>query len=597
MKKLNLKILNTTESSGVYLMKDSACNIIYVGKAKNIKKRISTYFNKTNKDIKTKFLVSKIKDFETIITKTEQEAFILESNLIKKHKPHYNIILKDDKRYLSLKIDLKEKYPRITFVRKTKERDGSIYFGPFASSSSVRETIKLIDKIFKIRKCKRKNFLKRTRPCINYQMGRCLAPCYFDISEKAYKDMTGEVILFLKGRRNELVAMIKEDIKKASLNKNYEFAALLRDKLFAVEKVIEKQSVVNTDFLNRDIIAVIKKNSYALVVVLFVRNGFLNGKKHFRFKDVIEDESKILESFIKQYYEASAGTIFLPNEIFVNKKLENVGFLEESIKVKILNPIRGSKKEILSIAEENAKKDLKSFIESDLENEQILINLKRILRLNKMPLKIECFDNSHTSGTMPVSGMVVFENGKKDKKSYRKYILKTEQIGDDYAYMIEVLERRYKKKENLPDILLLDGGKGQLSSAGLVLKKLGLENSFSVISIAKKDKQKKETKDKIYKIGRSNELKVDNATLMFLERIRDEAHRFVITFQRQKRGKKIIVSFLDKIEGIGRKRKEILIKHFGSIDKIKNASISNLCAVEGITKKIAERIKNKKIKK
>ena len=590
--KKKIDIANIPQDSGVYLMKDKNESIIYVGKAKNIRSRISNYFNASTKDIKTRFLVSKIDKIETIVTNTELEAFILEANLIKKHKPHYNIVLKDDKKHLSLKIDLKDKYPRLNFVRKVTKEKSVLYFGPFASGSSIRETVKFINKVFKLRKCKNKNFLRKTRPCINYQINRCLAPCYFDVDEKKYKNIIDEVSLFLKGKQNELISNIKEEINKASLSQNYEYAANLRDKLLSIKKIAEKQAIFHNDFLDKDIIAVAKKENFVIVVMLFIRNSFLNGNKTFKFENIIEDKNEIMESFIKQYYQNAT---FIPKEIVISEKLSSARTVEEFIretpKVKIINPVRGKKKDILKIAQNNAEKELKLFTSSNLQYEKIHLNLKRILRLEKMPERIECFDNSHISGSMPVAGMVVFNNGKKETKSYRKYILKTTKKADDYAYMMEALERRYSKKENLPDILLLDGGKSQLSAANIVLDELNLLKKISVISLAKKDKNKKEKFDKVYKLGRSNELNIEPNTLAFLERVRNESHRFVNTFQAKKRNKETISSFFGDIKGVGINRKKMLLNHFGSVEKIKEASVSELCKIDGITETIANKIK------
>ena len=595
-KNLIEKLSLVSSEPGVYLMKDSKNSIIYAGKAKNLKKRVSSYFLQQGRhDLKTEVLVGKIADFDTIITASEQEALILESNLIKKYKPRYNIILKDGKQYPSIKIDIKNKFPSVSVVRKIK-KDGSLFFGPFASSLSVRNTLKIINKTFMLRKCKKGSFANRTRPCLNYQIKACLGPCCNEISQKEYDENVREVILFLKGKTQYLSRRIKNNMVREAENQNYEEAAKFRDKLFAIQTILEKQVAVTTDLMDRDIIATAGSSDCFIITVLFVRGGLLVGSTHFEFSDVIADSSEKISTFIRQYYEKNH---FVPKEILLPFSIDDNELVEQWLstvkgrKVRILFPERGEKKRLVEMGENNAKKEYLERISTNAAIKKMLERLQIKLKLATIPMRIECFDNSNISGTSPVAAMVVFENGKPDKSSYRKYKIKTVKYQDDYAYMSEVLTRRYLKSDKeqpWPDLLMVDGGKGQLNIAVNVMKELNIEGAFEIVGIAKMDSFAGETEDKIYKPGRSNPMNLDRdeALLRYLMQIRDEAHRFAITFHRNRRGKTSIASQLDLIPGIGKKRKQILFKHFGSIDKIKKASVSDIACLPGMNHNIAK---------
>lgn len=581
---------------GVYLMKDASGTIIYVGKARNLKKRLSSYFSGTGRlDKKTEVLVKKISTFETIITDTEKEALILESNLIKKHRPRYNVILKDGKRYPSLRLDTKNSYPFLEIVRKTK-KDGAMYFGPFSSAGAVRQTVKVINKTFRLRKCKTKDFQNRSRPCLNYQMGICLGPCCHNIDETVYQEIVREVSLFLKGRAHELIKNIKKEMIEASENHEFEKAAQLRDKMFSIEKTVEKQIAVTTDFMDRDVIAIAGEKDLSMIVVLFVRGGLLLGSHRFPLHETMSSDAEIIGAFIKQYYEKSS---FIPKEILTSTNLEDSMVLEEWMKdlkgekVSISWPRRGEKARLSHIAMQNAENELKNHIISEEAHKNLLLRLQNKLGMDKIPNHIECFDNSNISGKEPVSGLVVFNHGKFERSSYRKYKLRTVNAQDDYAGMSEVLKRRFGNTENkvpLPDLLMVDGGKGQLNIAVSVTRDLNLVGRFDIIGIAKRNEQKGETEDKIYKPGRANPVNMgrEGDLLVFLQRIRDEAHRFAISFHRTRRNKTSIRSALDDVPGIGKKRKEKLLKHFGSIKKIRAATLEELSALPGMNIKAAK---------
>ena len=597
---LSQSIPQVPTNPGVYLMKDQAGTIIYVGKAINLKKRLANYFTKIHHtDVKTGILVKKIASFETIITGTEKEALILESNLIKKYRPRYNVILKDDKRYPSLRIDTTQTYPNITIIRK-RVKDQSTVFGPFSSAGAVKETLKFINKNFKLRKCKQKEVPRRRRPCLNYQINACLAPCSLDVDPKKYRKIIDEVILFLKGKTPELIQHVKSDMVAAAEAKDYETAAELRDKMFALEKTLEKQVAATSDFKDRDVLAVVSESVYSVITMLTVRNGFLRGSRTFKFSEAVATDAELLETVIRQYYD---GNRFVPQEILTSLPLDSANALSQILtdskgqKVALKYPQRGEKKRLTDMALKNAQNALKETTESDRARAEKLKRLQDRLRLNYYPSRIECFDNSNISGTSAVAAMVVFENAEPAKAHYRKYNIKASVGPDDYGHMKEVLERRFKPSKAeaiLPNLLMVDGGKGQLHIAMDVIHELGLENTFDVVAIAKKNSENNETEDKIFKPNRVNPINFgkDADLLLFLERIRDEAHRFAISFHRKKRSKNALDSILDHIEGVGKKRKAMLLKHFGSVHKIQAATPEELGALPGITNTLAKLIQS-----
>jgi excinuclease ABC subunit C len=592
------KLSLTTHEPGVYLLKDAEGMIIYIGKARDLRKRLAAYFkNSAHTDMKTGVLVNKISDFDTIIAGTEKEALILESNLIKRHRPRYNVVLKDDKRYPSLRLDPKEKYPSFTIVRKIGE-DDAVYFGPFASAHAVRETLKTVNKTFKLRKCRAKDFKTRTRPCLHCQMEGCLAPCCLDVDPQVYQEQVNEAIMFLRGRTPDLVSKIKKQMNAAAQAQEFEKAARLRDKMFSLERTIEKQIAVTTDFQNRDVFAIARSDGHALVTVLNVIGGFLKGSQHFSFEETMSTDEEAIGTFIRQYYEK---TVSLPGELLVSINLQDAHLIEDWFKavkgqkVKILSPKRGEKAKLLEMAIHNAEKELQGLITARSVEMDLLVRLQKKLQLSRLPQRIECFDNSNISGAEAVASMVVFEKGQPKKSAYRQFKIKTVDKNDDYAYMAEVLNRRLKNlnpqlsSEPFPDLLMVDGGKGQLNIALAVIKELALEGQFQVIAIAKKDEKKGETRDKIFIPHRTNPIVFgkDSDLLLFLQRMRDEAHRFAITFHRKRRIKTSLQSELDVIPGIGPKRKAILLEHFKSIKKIRGANVDELNSLPGISRSTA----------
>lgn len=592
------KLLQVPPRPGVYLMKNAGGEVIYVGKARNLKKRLVTYFSPAGpSEIKTGVLVKQIVDFETILTATEKEALILESNLIKRYRPRYNVDLKDDKRYPSLRLDVQASYPRLEIVRKLR-KDGTVYFGPFASAKSVRETLRMIHKTFKLRKCKTKIFQNRSRPCLNYQMGLCLAPCCLPVDPAHYQEIVKEVILFLRGRTPDLVKKIRKEMTISAAQQDYEHAAALRDKIFALERTLEKQVSVTTDFKDRDILALARNPDMSVITRLFVRGGFLLGTHNFFFSKTLSTDQDTMSTFIRQYFEKGH---FIPAEILLPFRIDDAKLLEDLLsrekgkRVRLLFPEKGEKARLVEMAVQNADNSLKERMISITSDLEMLGRLQRRLDMKRLPIRIECIDNSMISGTAAVASLVVFESGRPNPSAYRRYQIKSVITPDDYACMAEVVNRRFGKpgKDPLPDLLMVDGGKGQLNLTVALIRRNRLEGRFEIVGIAKKDSDRGDMNDKIYKFKRVNPVIFgkDRDLLLFLQRIRDEAHRFAIAYHRRKRSKETTRSVLDEVPGIGKKRKEALLIHFGSMAKIRSASVQELSCLPAMTRPAAEAIK------
>ena len=592
-------IKGLTEAPGVYLMKDDRGKIIYIGKAVNLHKRVAAYFHRQNAHgAKTALMVSQVADIETVVTASEKEALILESNLIKRHRPKFNVVLKDDKRYPSIRINIHTTYPKIEIVRKTP-KDGAVYFGPFSSAQAVRQTVKLINKTFPLRKCNDRTFSNRTRPCIHHQMGRCLAPCCLAMDPNVYKEIVKETILFLKGRTPQLIQRLRRQMHIAADKQAFELAALLRDRMIALEKTLERQVTVTTDFLDRDVIGMAGNSDFRLITVMNLRRGVLQGAQSFEFNHAAPEKNELVAQFLGQYYQQDHG---VPAEILVPQLPDNKVLLEEALsewksrKVLIQRPVRGEKRRLLDMAETNARNTLRERLQRATQEAALLKALEKRLRLDRPPERIECFDNSNLAGTNPVSAMAVFVNGRPEKSAYRRYAIRSVSTPDDYASMAEVLTRRYGQNSSnspYPDLLLVDGGKGQLNVAVAVLDRLGLSGRFAVAGIAKKDADRGEDQDKIYLPNRANPANLgnDGRLLLLLQQIRDEAHRFAVAYQRKRRRRTTMKSELDRISGVGPKRKALLMRHFGSLKNIRAATVDQISALPGINRSLAEAIK------
>jgi excinuclease ABC subunit C len=586
-----LKLL--PDKPGVYLMKDADGRVIYVGKAINLKNRVRSYFQSSRThSAKVRVMVDHIVELETIITSSELEALILESNLIKKYRPKYNIRLRDDKHYPYLRIDVQDLFPRVTIARQIK-KDGARYFGPYTSAGAVYETLRMLKKLFPLRTCKRKIGEDKGRPCLNYHIKRCLAPCDDKVDRVTYHQMIKEICLFLEGRQDDLIKKLRQRMVEASENLAFEQAAKLRDQLQAVEKVIEKQNINIPDANDQDAIGMGRSHVGTCMQVFFVRSGKLIGREHFLLEgeDGAEDQ-EVLTGFIKQYYARAA---FIPKEILLPIEIEDHALISQWLteqrgtKVSLQVPKRGTKRELINMAMENAREVLEQQQErlqhTETQTSGAVRELQQYLHLSQEPYRIECFDNSNIQGADPVSSMVVFEGGKPKKDDYRRFKIQTVQGANDFATMQEVVFRRYKDAQPpLPDLIIIDGGKGQLHAARDVLRSVGMTH-IPTYGLAKEFEH-------LFVEGNPDPIILPrhSAALYLVQRIRDEAHRFAITYHRQLRRKRNLASLLDEIEGVGPKRRKALYDHFGSFEKIKKATVEDLAKLPGISPALAVKI-------
>ena len=604
MKSLEQNINNLPTHPGVYLFKDKKGTILYVGKAGNIKHRVGSYFQKpSGKDLKTLAMLEKVADVDTIVTDTEKEAFILENNLIKSHRPRYNVKLRDDKNYPCLRLSVEEEFPTLSIVRRIK-KDRSLYFGPFPSATSLRETLKLIRRIFPIRTCLDTKFSNRLRPCINYEMGRCLGPCCGKVNPAQYQEMVHQVRMFLGGKNRELVESLKQKMEEEAEKLHFETAARIRDQIEHIEKVVEKQKIVSTDFLDQDVIGFHRQDHAFAIHPLFIRGGKLLGGEGFTFPSTGIPDKEALSSFLRQYYREGK---FIPEEILISKLIPEQYLVEQWLtelkgkRVRILVPVKGDKKHFLKMACENAEQFLLAKDELDKDGEKLLEALKEKLDLKKVPRRIEAFDISNLQGGNAVGSMVFFENGRPNKERYRHFRIKTIEGADDYGMMYEVLLRRYQKgveENDLPDLVLLDGGRGQLNVAQEVFKELKIKE-VDLISLVKERaierprlSRLRKTEEKVFHpqykepfiLGRHSPI------LHLVDRIRDEAHRFAITYHKKVRSRETIKSELGEIPGIGQVRQRQLLKYFGTVEKIKEAEEEELAKAPKMNRKSAQRV-------
>jgi len=595
------QIQSLPTSPGVYLMKDQAGTVLYIGKAKNLRSRVRTYFGKSgDARLSLRFLMPKVRQVETILTDTEKEALILENTLIKKHKPRHNIDLKDDKTYFSLKFNLQDKFPKLNLVRKIK-RDGARYFGPYASSAAVKETLRVLRHLFPLRTCNDANFRNRSRPCLNYQIRKCLGPCCGLVSPEKYADLVQEVILFLEGKNSQLINLLQGRMTEASENLNFEEAARLRDQIGAIEQTLEKQKTVSQTPNDQDVFAFHRRGNSWEFQVLFFRRGILVGNKAFHFPRLNLPEEEALSAFLRQYYAEEPS---IPHEVLLPLPIEDEGLLAEwlsekkGVGVQVHAPQRGEKKNLVEMAEKNAENSFQKRVGEIETLDLILQELKEKLRLKTLPRRVECFDISNLFGTLAVGSMVSFLDGRPDPSHYRHFKVHAPSFPDDYAMMYEVLKRRYSKLEpggEKPDLLIVDGGKGQLNVALAVLAELGLQE-IPAIGLAKDKgpslkKVSEKTADKIYLPNVKDPVLLGHsASLRYLQRIRDEAHRFAIRYHKKLRGKRGLQTLLDGIPGIGEIKKKALLKEFGSLQKIQEASADRFSQVKPITCKDAQTV-------
>ena len=578
-------------SPGVYLMKDKDDNIIYVGKAISLKNRVTQYFRKNNKTNRIIKMVSLIDHFEYIVTDNEAEALILECNLIKKNKPRFNVLLKDDKTYPYIKIDIKSAYPNVCITRRL-QNDGVKYFGPYANSGSAKEMLDFIKKKFKIRQCK--NFKSTKRVCLNYHINRCLGPCCNMVSREEYMKQINEIIMLLDGKIDDVIYKIDEEMIKASNEQKYEEAAYLRDKKIAIENISQKQKVSNINVNEIDVIGIYKNYIGVCIEVFFIRESKMIGREHYFFDELKDMENKeILSSFVKQYYLQNEN---IPNKIMVPEEIEDKELIEELLekkkgrKIEIKSPQKGEKLRFIEMANNNAKITLENKYKTKAD---IVLKLKNILKLNKLPSKIESYDISNISGTNIVAGMCVLDNGKVNKKLSRRFKIKTLFNQDDPRCMEEVIKRRLKYSieseklgfGRLPDVIFADGGITQIRAVKRAVESYKLD--IPVFGMVKDNKHRTKALIDEYK----NEIELDEELMNIITAFQDTVHDTAIEYHRKLRNAGMTKSKLDDISGIGEVKKQKLLEKFKSTEQIKKASIEEICSIKGINKELAKKIK------
>jgi excinuclease ABC subunit C len=591
---LDEKIKQAPAAPGVYLMKDRDEGIIYVGKSGNLKNRIKAYISGTDSRGMVPFLVSRVCDVDYIVTTTQKEALILENSLIKEHRPRYNVNLRDDKTYFSIRINPADLFPRFQLVRRPKQ-DGARYFGPYPSSASAKETLRFLQLVFPVRTCRDQELNTRKRPCLEHEIRRCLAPCVSMIDAPSYQRLVRDSVTFLEGRERKLIGDLRTRMKNASVHMHFEEAATLRDRIAAIDETLEKQRVISVNVTNRDVFGLYREGDLTQICVLFIRKGRVLGKKEFPLLKVAGGTSEILSSLIKQYYDSG---VYIPEGVVLPCEIEDREVIKDWLsekgdhKVSVSAPRKGHGLEALQIARCNAENAFNEAKQSDRSEEAMSI-LVRVLQLKNLPTRIECFDISNIGGHYAVGSMVTFENGKPWKPGYRRFKIKTVDKPDDYAMLYEVLKRRYLGGENLPELIVMDGGKGQLRVAVSALHDLGLKG-IDVIGIAKAKTLQNglRTEDHVYLPRRKNPVYLSKwpSALFLLQGIRNEAHRFAISYYRKLKGEKDLQSILDNIPGIGQNRKKALLTFFGDTQKIKSASIETLQGVDGIGLQMARNI-------
>ncbi|MFQ5713511.1 MAG: excinuclease ABC subunit UvrC [Candidatus Scalinduaceae bacterium] len=625
---LSRKLETIPTGTGVYLMKDSKNKVIYVGKAINLRSRVRSYFQSSRDErLFVSFLVKRIADIDFVLTDTEKEALILENNLIKQFKPRFNINLRDDKTFVSIKLDLNEKFPypvivrqieshsgkgaRSTNSRRAGKKNGVLYFGPYSSAKAVRETLRFIHSLFPIRKCSDNVFKSRVRPCLYHQIEKCVAPCCDLVDEKTYKEILQEVILLLRGKNDELLRVLRKKMVEESKSMKYERAAKIRDRISAIEKTVERQKIRTMDFMDRDVFGYYGEGNDIQIQAMFVRRGNLEDIASYRFPTIDNTPNDIFRSFLNQFY---GHTRFTPDEVIIPVESEDKGILEELLseqkghKVNVICPKRGGKMKLVGMAIKNAENAFKIRHMMGEDIESVLNSLKQQLNLKNLPKRIECFDISNIRGRQAVGSMVTFENGVPVKSKYKRYKVKTVSQSDDYAMMYEVLTRRYSrafKEDDFPDLAVMDGGKGQLGIAMKVFDELGIDR-VDVVALAKSKRNGKrkyagektsrqKLDERVFVCGKADAIVLgqESSELRLLENVRDEAHRFALAYHRKLRKKQYKPeSPLDKIKGIGKVKKKNILKHFGNIQKIRNASLDELEKVRSITSKDARDIYN-----
>lgn len=590
-------------SPGVYLMKSERGEILYVGKAKNLRKRVRSYFgNRGESRYHIQFLVNKVTRVDCIVTDTEKEALILENTLIKQHRPRYNLDLRDDKTYFSLRIDLHEEFPQINIIRKVVQ-DGARYFGPYSSASAAREVLKELYRLFPLRHYPLATCRQRKRPCLFYQLRQCSAPCHGLISREDYQALAEGAALFLGGKNRDLLKIYRQRMAAAATEERYEEAGRFRDLIRAIEVTVEKQKMVIRSSEDTDVVGFFRQGAHCSISLLFIRGGRLTGNRNFTFSWEMDDD-ECLTSFLTDYYQRD---VVIPDEVLLPHTGDDLAALSELLtekrrrKTRFARPQRGTKAELVKLAAKNAETALRKELERSESAETILAELHDRLHLRRIPRRIECYDISTILGAFAVGSRVSFFNGKADKAQYRRYRIRTVSGADDFAMMREVLSRRFKHdgpESAHPDLIVIDGGMGQLNIVTAVLDELGIPG-IDTISLAKSRVEREMTgeeiqrsNERVFLPGRKNPvvLRQNSAPLLLLAQIRDEAHRFAITYHKKLRGKEAVLSALDQIPGIGGKRRRELLKRFGSLAGLRAASYEELQAVSFLPARVAKNI-------
>lgn len=601
---LEEKIQQFPTSPGVYLMHAAGGEIIYVGKARNLRQRVRSYFSRSGDSrYHIKFLMAKVADISIVLTDTEKEALLLENTLIKQHHPRYNLDLKDDKTYFSLRIDPREEFARFTIVRK-RPRDGARYFGPYSSGSAAREVLRQMIRMFPLRHYPLAACKSRARPCLYHQIGQCSAPCHGFITREAYEALVNGAMLFLEGKGRQLVAEFKRRMVAASECMHYEEAARWRNLLHSIEVTVEKQKVVLRGG-DSDVVGFYRDGSRIELALLFIRAGVLSGSRLFSFSWELDDAAALAEFLMRHYTDAA----FIPGEILLPLNIEGEEALSELFgelkgsSVSLLCPQRGMKRDLVALAAKNAMSACRERDEKGAAAEAVLTDLSRRLQLTRVPRRIECYDISTIQGRYSVGSCIVFTDGKADKNNYRRYRIRTVVGQDDFAMLREVFSRRFSpdnsEKEGYPDLVVVDGGIGQLNAVQEILAELGLVGCFDLVSLAKsrivsdaRASAVRKSDERVFLPGRKNPvvLRQNSAPLLLLASIRDEAHRFAIGYHRQLRGKEGLVSGIDTVPGIGPKRRAALLKHFGSLQHLKEAGVEEIAALPEMTNATAEAV-------
>jgi excinuclease ABC subunit C len=589
------------KACGCYLMHDAKGHVIYVGKAKNLRARVRAYVNESDTRYRVKFLMQRVAHIDFLVTTNEKEALLLENSLIKKHKPRYNVRLRDDKTYVSLRLNARHAFPRVTVTRKVR-KDGARYFGPYSSAQGVRETLRQLQRVFPLRTCTDHVLNNRARPCLYYQMKRCVAPCVGYVDEAAYREIVNQVVMLLEGRNDELERMLRRRIQEHAGRLEFEQAAALRDRLYALQGTLERQRAVRAGSAEDcDVFGIYTEGRFSEIQVLFYRGGTMTGGRSWSFGHQEMPVEELFGSFLLQHYAEGAA---VPPEILAPIAFDDAevlaGILAEQrgTKVSVNVPQRGDKRDLVELAGRNAKSSFKEKRLQEKANKDLLEQVRDKLKLTTTPRRIECFDISTTQGAKAVGSMVTFEGGVPDKSRYRRFSIRTVEGQDDFAMLREILLRRYRRaidEGDLPDLALIDGGKGQLNVATTVFRDLGIDDLESVgIAKSRGLEDGGHSPERFFLPGRKNPvvLPQNSPVVHLLARIRDEAHRFAITYHKKRRTKAALSTVLTRIPGIGEKRARLLLRELGSLAQIRCATVEVLAGLPGFNRTLAEAVKS-----